>query len=250
VGTAINQTKDLLERQLPLPPGVHYSFVGQADAFQDMVRNIMFAFVLSLVFIYLVLASLYESFITPATILLALPPAMSGAFLTLFLTGRLMDMQCMIGVIMLLGLVTKNSILLVDFALEGVRSGLSRKQAITRAGRIRLRPILMTSFAMIAATIPVAFGVGEAAKYRVSMGIAIIGGLFISTLITLVVVPAVFEYIDIFREFVEGRFRPAPEKGAAEAGDMTPEEIMREEFHGTVDLKASAKKKRNLKVVN
>ncbi len=119
-----------------------------------------------------------------------------------------MDMFSMIGIIMLLGLVTKNSILMVDFALEGVRGGMSRKEAIMKAGHIRLRPILMTTFAMLAGTLPVAIGAGEAAKYRTGMGVAIMGGLIVSTLITLVVVPAVFEYIDIFREKIESRFRP------------------------------------------
>jgi len=211
-GNAIGKTRQILEKDLGLPQGVSYGFVGRADAFEDMIKNISVAFMLSLLFIYLVLASLYESFITPVTILLALPPAMSGAFLALFLTGRLMDMNCMIGVVMLLGLVTKNSILLVDFALEGVRAGLSRKEAIIKAGMIRLRPILMTTFAMLAGTLPVALGVGEAAKYRVSMGVAIIGGLVVSTLITLLVVPAVFEYIDELREKIESAFRPEPEK--------------------------------------
>lgn len=212
IGTAIDRTKELLSGPIPLPRGVTYSFVGQADAYQDMVVNIIVAFVLSLIFIYLVLTSLYESFFTPITIYLALPPAMSGAFFALYITGKNLDMFSMIGCIMLLGLVTKNSILLVDFALEGVRSGLSRKEAITKAGLIRLRPILMTTFAMIAGTIPVAFGVGEAAKYRTGMGVGIIGGLVLSTLITLVMVPAVFEYIDKFREFVESKFRPEPEE--------------------------------------
>ena len=108
----------------------------------------------------------------------------------------------------LLGLVTKNSILMVDFALEGVRAGMTRKEAIMKAGHIRLRPILMTTFAMLAGTLPVAIGAGEAAKYRTGMGVAIMGGLIVSTLITLVVVPAVFEYIDIFREKIESKFRP------------------------------------------
>ena len=208
VGSALDMTKKIIEKEIPIPKGLSYGFIGQADAFADMVSNILVAFFLSLVFIYLVLSSLYESFITPFTILLALPPAMSGAFLSLFITGKMMDMNCMIGIIMLLGLVTKNSILLVDFALHGVREGMSRKEAIARAGKIRLRPILMTTFAMLAGMLPVALGVGEAAKYRSAMGVAIIGGLIISTLITLVVVPAVFEYIDIFREKVESRFRP------------------------------------------
>lgn len=209
VGTAIAMTKAILEEEAPIPKGIGYSFVGQADSFQDMVFNIMVAFMLSLLFIYLVLASLYESFITPFTIFLALPPALSGAFFSLFIAGKNMDMFSMIGIIMLLGLVTKNSILLVDFALEGVRAGLDRNTAITRAGMIRLRPILMTTFAMIAGTLPLALGVGEAAQYRASMGVVIIGGLVVSTIITLVVVPAVFGYVDRFREALESKFRPA-----------------------------------------
>jgi HAE1 family hydrophobic/amphiphilic exporter-1 len=208
VGPAIDQTKNIVTKILPLPDGVSYAFVGMADSFQDMIKNIVTAFFLSLIFIYLILASLYESFITPLTIMLALPPALSGAVLALFITGMNMDMFSMIGIIMLLGLVTKNSILLVDFAAEGVRAGMSRKDAITRAGLIRLRPILMTTFAMLAGTLPVALGVGAAAKYRAGMGVAIIGGLVISTIITLLMVPAAFEYIDIFREFIESKFRP------------------------------------------
>ncbi|HOQ12800.1 MAG TPA: efflux RND transporter permease subunit, partial [Spirochaetota bacterium] len=208
IGSAIDKTKEIIEKELPLPEGVTYGFIGQADSYQDMIKNIIVAFILSLIFIYLVLSSLYESFITPFTILLALPPALSGAFFSLYVTGKMMDMFSMIGIIMLLGLVTKNSILLVDFALEGVRAGLPRREAITKAGLIRLRPILMTTFAMIAGTIPVAIGAGEAAKYRTGMGVAIIGGLIVSTLITLIVVPAVFEYIDIFRENIESKFRP------------------------------------------
>ena len=204
----MDRTKDILERELPLPDGVTYSWIGQADAFKDMIQNIIVAFILSILFIYLVLSSLYESFITPFTILLALPPALSGAIFALFLTGKMLDMYSMIGIIMLLGLVTKNSILMVDFALHGVREGLSRKDAITNAGLVRLRPILMTTFAMLAGTLPVAIGAGEAAKYRTGMGIAIMGGLIVSTMITLVVVPAVFEYIDIFREKIESKFRP------------------------------------------
>lgn len=208
VGSAIDRTIQILEKDLPVPDGVSYKFIGQADSYQDMIKNIIVAVLLSIVFIYLVLASLYESFITPFTILLALPPALSGAVLSLLVTGKMMDMFSMIGIIMLLGLVTKNSILMVDFALLGVRDGMSRKEAITQAGVIRLRPILMTTFAMLAGTLPVAMGAGEAAKYRTGMGIAIMGGLIISTLITLLVVPAVFEYIDIFREKIESKFRP------------------------------------------
>ncbi len=208
IGTAITRTTEILEKELPMPDGVSYAFIGQADSFKDMIKNIVVAFVLSIIFIYLVLSSLYESFITPFTILFALPPAMAGAFFALLITGKMMDMFGMIGLVMLLGLVTKNSILLVDFAIEGVRAGKSRKEAILHAGRVRLRPILMTTFAMLAGMLPVAIGAGEAAKYRTGMGVAIMGGLIVSTVITLVVVPAVFEFIDILREKIEGAFRP------------------------------------------
>jgi Cation/multidrug efflux pump len=114
----------------------------------------------------------------------------------------------MIGLIMLMGLVTKNSILLVDYALQRVRRGMSLNDAIFDAGKARLRPILMTSFAMIAGTLPLALGLGEAAKQRTAMGIAIIGGLVVSTIMTLIFVPAIFGYIDRLREWIEKRFRP------------------------------------------
>ncbi|MBP8083250.1 MAG: efflux RND transporter permease subunit [Spirochaetes bacterium] len=206
-GSAIAETRKILEKDIPMPQGITYDFIGQANNFEEMKESMLWAFGLSIIFIFLVLASLYESFITPFTILLALPPALSGAAFALLFSGKLMDMFSMIGMIMLLGIVTKNSILLVDFALENVKQGMPRKQAIVEACKTRLRPILMTSLAMIAGTIPMALGLGEAAQYRQGMGIAIIGGLIVSTLITLLVVPAVFEYIDIFREFLESKFR-------------------------------------------
>lgn len=207
MGRAIEQTKQIFEKEMPLPAGVSYAFIGSADSFLETLPSMVMAVFLSIMFIYLILASLYESFITPFTILLALPTALSGAFFALFITGKHMDIFAMIGIIMLLGLVTKNSILLVDFAMEGVRSGLSRRDAIIQAGRLRLRPILMTTFAMLAGMLPMTIGVGPAGSTRASFGIAIMGGLIVSTFITLLVVPAVFGYIDRFREALESRFR-------------------------------------------
>ncbi len=208
VGNAADRMKKLIEKEAPPPKGISYGFWGQSENFRELMDNILLAFALSFIFIFLVLASLYESFITPFTIFMAIPPALSGAFFALFITGQMLNTFSMIGCIMLIGLVTKNSILLVDFALAGVRAGLPRKEAIYRAGMLRLRPILMTTFAMIAGTLPLALGVGEAASYRQAMGVAIIGGLIVSTVLTLVAVPAVFEYIDRFREFIESKFRP------------------------------------------
>jgi HAE1 family hydrophobic/amphiphilic exporter-1 len=208
IGAAMDQSVLLMKNKIPPPKGVTYNFIGQTEDLKELITNITFAMILAVVFIYFILSSLYESFITPITILIALPPALSGAFLALFLFGQMLTMFSMIGMVMLMGLVTKNSILLVDFALDGYRSGMTRKEAIHKAGMTRLRPILMTTFAMLAGTLPVALGIGEVSKFRMSMGIAIIGGLVLSTFLTLIVVPAMFEYIDIFREWIEGKFRP------------------------------------------
>ncbi|MBX7059982.1 MAG: efflux RND transporter permease subunit [Leptospirales bacterium] len=203
--SATEQVKKLLDREMPPPPGVTYAFIGQAEDLRELIANIILAFGIALLFIYLVLASLYESFVTPFTIISALPTAISGAFFALAITGEFLNIFSMIGVILLMGLVTKNSILLVDRAMENMRHrGMDRDAAIFEAGQVRLRPILMTTFAMIAGTLPVALGLGEAAKSRTAMGIAIIGGLFISTLVTLLLVPAIFAYIDRLREFLEG----------------------------------------------
>ena len=214
----------------PPPPGVTWEFVGAAEDFADLQRNMGLAILMAVVIMYLVLASLYESFITPFTILLALPLAIAGAFYALaateflskagffralqsahlFYVGSLdgsINLFSMIGLVMLLGLVAKNSILLVDLAMQKIRAGEERKQALVEAGVARLRPILMTSLALLFGTLPLALAFNEAGRFRSSMGIAIVGGLTSSTLLTLVVVPAAFEYIDDFRQWFEGVFR-------------------------------------------
>lgn len=221
IGNAIDQVKKIVQTDLPMPVGMSYSFIGQTENFGEMVDSVLFAMVLSIIFIYLVLSSLYESFITPLTILMAIPPAISGAFIALLVAGEMFTMMSMIGIVMLLGLVTKNSILLVDFIVKGEKEGKSRNDAIREAGMVRLRPILMTTFAMIAGTIPVAMGWGEAAAMRTSMGVAIVGGLVVSTLITLFVVPAVYGYVDRFRELVEKPLRPVYEYEVSPANQAT-----------------------------
>ena len=183
----------------PLPPGMSYSFSGQAESFQELGVNMMIAAVLGILFIYLVLASLYESFVSPLTIMLVLPLAACGAFYALWITDKSLDIFSMIGCIMLLGVSTKNSILLVDYIQQLVKEGYSEVDAIIEAGRVRLRPIMMTSLALIAGMLPIAIGLNEASKQRTSMGVAIIGGLITSTLLTLVVIPATYRYIEKFR---------------------------------------------------
>lgn len=203
IGTAGAMAAEILTKTIPMPKGISYKVVGQGDFFKELMTNIMIAFALSVLFIYLVLASLYDSFITPLTILASILPALSGAFIALKISGLNSDLFSMIGMVALLGLVTKNAILLVDFALEGQRAGMTQKEAIKRAGVVRLRPILMTSFAIVGGMIPLAVGIGEAAAYRKSMGVAILGGVILSTFITLVVVPAIYESIDRLRARIE-----------------------------------------------
>lgn len=195
------------EPEFKPPPGVTAKFFGQAEDFKELMQNMLIAMGLGILFIYLVLSSLYESFITPLAILLALPMAVSGALAGLLIFGKTLDLFSMIGFVMLLGVVAKNSILLVDYANQLIQEGVDRQQALLRAGRTRLRPILMTSFALVAGTLPIAIGLNEASAQRTSMGVAIIGGLISSTLLTLLVVPAAFGYIDDFRMWIGRKLR-------------------------------------------
>jgi HAE1 family hydrophobic/amphiphilic exporter-1 len=197
---AMSDVKEIFDRgEIKLGQGMRYQFVGQAESFVELIQNMTIAVILSVIFIYFVLASLYESFVTPLTIMLVLPLAISGALFGLLAMRSSLDLNAMIGCILLLGIATKNSILLVDYAMQKVHEGMDRNQAMIEAGKARLRPILMTSVALIAGMLPVAYGLNEASKQRTTMGIAVIGGVISSTLLSLVVVPAAFAYIDRFR---------------------------------------------------
>ena len=197
--------KKLTEGDLKTPSDVRFSFSGDSENMQDMISSMNQALLLSIVFIYLILTSLYESFIVPFTILLALPLAFCGAFYALYIMGESVNIFTMLGIFMLVSVSGKNSILLIDFTNRLIEEGKSRTEALVIAGRMRLRPILMTSIALIVGTLPVAIGFSETASMRTSMGVAIIGGLISSTLLTLVVVPAVFSYIDRFRIWIKAK---------------------------------------------
>lgn len=201
MGGAINEVNRIFKEEIKLPPGMSYHFFGQAENFQDLAANMIKALILAILFIYLVLASLYESFVTPLTIMLVIPLAVCGALFALLLTQHSLDLFSMIGCIMLLGVATKNSIILVDYANQLVQQGMDFKAAIFTAGMKRIRPILMTSFALIAGMLPIAYGLNEASKQRMSMGIAVIGGIISSTILTLVVIPASYSYIERFRRY-------------------------------------------------
>jgi HAE1 family hydrophobic/amphiphilic exporter-1 len=199
MAAVINDINRILKEEIKLPPGVRYTYVGQAESFKELTDGMIMAVILGVLFIFVVLASLYESIVTPFTIMLVLPLASCGAFYALFLTGKSLDLFSMIGCVMLLGVATKNSILLVDYTNQLIAEGMERSAAIIQAGKVRLRPILMTTVALIAGMLPIAIGLNEASRQRTGMGVAVIGGLITSTLLTLVVVPAAYGYFDRFR---------------------------------------------------
>ncbi len=183
-----------------LPPGYRFSVRGQQEQMQDSFRAAMAALGLAVIFIYLILASQFASFLQPLAIMASLPLSLIGVFSALMLTGTTLNIFSMIGFIMLMGLVTKNAILLVDFANRARRAGASLHDAMLQAGQVRLRPILMTTAAMIGGMLPLALGIGEGGETQAPMGRAIIGGVITSTLLTLVVVPVLYTYIDGWTE--------------------------------------------------
>jgi len=204
-GRALNEITQKVNSTLaaiPFPPGVTYEFGGQVEMNQQMFASLGLALALAVVFVYMVLASQFGSFVQPFVIMLALPLSIIGAVLGLLLANKLFDMVAFIGLIMLMGLVTKNSILLIDFTNVLRRRGMKRFEAIIEAGSIRLRPILMTTLAMILGMIPVAAGFGTSSSFRAAIGYTIIGGLTSSTILTLVVVPVVYSIVDdVSRKF-------------------------------------------------
>lgn len=175
-----------------LPKGVTREFAGQSQEYKESSTGLYYFFLLALVFIFLVLAAQFESFVHPFTILLSVPLAVFGALVSLFVFGQSMNIYSQIGLIMLIGLVTKNAILIVEFANQLRARGREVKDAIVEASLIRLRPILMTSFATIFGILPIAIGLGAGAEARRPLGIAVVGGMLFSTFLTLVLVPVVY----------------------------------------------------------
>jgi hydrophobic/amphiphilic exporter-1 (mainly G- bacteria), HAE1 family len=202
MGGVINDINSWFESgELKLPEGGSYRFVGQAEDFQELGESIMLAGIMSILFIYLVLASLYESLVTPFTIMTVIPLAVFGGFFGLFVAQSTLDLFSMIGCVMLMGLATKNSIILVDYINQKMAEGKSVNEAILLAGRTRLRPIMMTSLTLVFGMLPVAIGLNEASAQRTSLGIAVVGGVLISTVLTLLLIPSVFSYFESLRRW-------------------------------------------------
>jgi multidrug efflux pump len=175
-----------------LPEGFQTTLAGQSRDFAESSSSLLFAFLLALLIIYLVLAAQFESFIDPLIIILTVPLSLAGALLTLHFTGQTLNVFSQIGIIMLVGLVTKNGILIVEFANQRKEQGMKKLEAVLDASVSRLRPILMTSLATILGILPIALSLGASAGSRQSLGIAVVGGLVFSGILTLFVVPAVY----------------------------------------------------------
>jgi HAE1 family hydrophobic/amphiphilic exporter-1 len=206
-GVPLNRALETVDRILAeeLPEGYHAKATGQAEEFASSMSSLLFALGLAVLIVYMLLASQFDSLLHPFTIMLALPPAMVGALLGLFLTGYTINIMSVIGIILLFGLVTKNSILLVDLTIQKQETGLDREAALRAACPIRLRPILMTAISMIFGVLPVALAIGEGAEARAPMGVATAGGMLSSTILTLFLVPVVYTYLDRLSERLRGR---------------------------------------------
>jgi multidrug efflux pump len=171
------------------------ALAGDSKDFKESSSSLMFAFMLAIILIFLVLAAQFESFKDPFIVMMTVPLALTGALLFMWYFDVTMNIFSQIGIIMLIGLVTKNGILIVEFANQRKQGGMAKMDAIKFAAAARLRPILMTSLATILGILPLALGFGEGAQSRVSMGIAVVGGMIFSTFLTLFVVPAIYSYI-------------------------------------------------------
>jgi HAE1 family hydrophobic/amphiphilic exporter-1 len=194
-------------RAIQLPPGVHLSQGGEVEDQQDVFGKIFAALMLAVMLMYFILVIQFGSFLDPLAILLSLPLSLVGVVLMLLITGDTLNLMSLIGVILLIGIVAKNAILLIDFAKWNHEDGMPLREALIEAGRVRLRPILMTTLALIAGMIPVALGAGEGADFRAPLGRAVIGGTITSTFLTLLVIPTVYEIMVEWREKIRGFFR-------------------------------------------
>lgn len=207
-GEVSNDVRAQLEA-IQFPPGYRYQFGGSTKNMKESFGYAVSALAMAVIFIYMILASQFKSFLQPLALMTSLPLTLIGVVLALLMFGSTLSMFSVIGIVMLMGLVTKNAILLVDFAIRMREQGMDRSQALLHAARVRLRPILMTTLAMVFGMVPLAFALSEGAEQRAPMGQAVIGGVVTSSLLTLVVVPVVYCYLDDLAQWFRRRRRPA-----------------------------------------
>ena len=194
-------------KNIGVPPGITVFYGGDAENMRDMFSDMTIALSMAILFVYMIMVSLFESYVHPFTIMFSLPMALVGALAGLAMTGTTLSMLTMIGIVMLMGLVTKNAILLVDYTNTLRTRGLSVRDALLEAGETRLRPIVMTTSTMVFGMMPLALALGAGAEMRQGMAVVVIGGLLSSTLLTLVLVPVVYTYVEGARHKLPALFK-------------------------------------------
>src|SRR3989449_6927642 len=211
IGQAVDAIKEI-EREFHLAITVSTGFQGSAQVFQDSLKGQGVLILAAIFAAYVLLGILYESFIHPITIISGLPSAGIGALLTLMGAGMELTVIAMIGIVMLVGIVKKNAIMMIDFAIERRRVGISAEAAIREAAALRFRPIMMTTFAAIFGTLPIALGTGAGAELRQPLGIAVVGGLCLSQVLTLYITPVIYLYLDRIDRLLKRRLEPQVEE--------------------------------------
>jgi HAE1 family hydrophobic/amphiphilic exporter-1 len=223
--SAVNAGIDRALAGLDLPPGYERKAGGETEDQQEVFTRIFTSLGIAILLMYFVLVVQFGSFLDPIPIMLSLPLSLIGVMLAMLVTGATLNLMSMIGVILLMGLVAKNAILLIDFAKRAQRGDRSREEALVEAGAVRFRPIVMTSVAVIAGMLPVALGRGEGGDFRAPLGLAVIGGVITSTILTLLVIPTFYDIVangrDHLLERIRRRRHPAHPETAAPSGDRT-----------------------------
>jgi HAE1 family hydrophobic/amphiphilic exporter-1 len=212
-GASLGETAQHVDdaiREMRMPASIIPSFQGTVKEFQQSFQNLTILLIVAILVIYIVLGILYESFIHPITILSGLPSAVFGALLTLVIFHKQLDLYAFVGIIMLFGVVKKNAIMMIDFAIDARHQGQTAYNAIWQGCLLRFRPIMMTTVAALFGTMPIALGYGEGADARQPLGLAVVGGLVVSQFLTLYITPVIYLYLDRFQEWLQRSKAPVP----------------------------------------